>query len=176
MSEEEKIKGLAYYQLIGGIFGVGLSIWLTSKATLINGTVLLIIVLAFGLSFFSIYCGQQLLKQNFNRGLQLSLINQALQAINFAMLGYAFKFDVGFLLGAHVDLTNGFNLGLDFSFPTFQFNINSDNNSIIVGINLLAFYLIYLIQKLQHQIKTHKKTDEMENEILDSDLLNNKST
>ena len=61
-------------------------------------------------------------------------------------------------------------------FPTFQFNINSDNNSIIVGINLLAFYLIYLIQKLQHQIKTHKKTDEMENEILDSDLLNNKST
>jgi hypothetical protein len=154
---QSKIKGLAYYQIIGGIIGVCLTIWLIAKTVTITGLFLLFILFALGLYVFTIYCGQQLLKGDLKKALTLSIINQCLQTISFVMFGYAYKYASGLFLSIGVDLTESLKFTFAFAFTTFQFNINSDNENIVVGLNVLALYLIYFIDKLQAQVENNKK-------------------
>lgn len=150
---KSKIKGLAIYQIAGGIIGIGLTIWLIAQTVTITGLAILIFILAAGLYSFSIYCGQQLLIGKIKSGLKLSTINQALQVINFAVLGFAFKFVAGLIMSIGIDYTNDLNLTFNFSLSEFQFNINSDKELVTVGFNIAAIYLIYLIDKLQQEIE-----------------------
>ena len=150
---KSKIKGLAIYQIAGGIIGIGLTIWLIAQTVTITGLVILIFILASGLYSFSIYCGRQLLKGKIKSGLKLSTINQALQLINFAILGFAFKFVAGLILSIGIDYTNDFNITFNFSLSEFQFNINSDKELVTVGFNLVAIYLVYLIDKIHQEIE-----------------------
>lgn len=153
---KSKIKGLAIYQIAGGIIGIGLTIWLIAQTVTITGLVILIFILAAGLYSLSIYCGQQLLKGKIKSGLKLSTINQALQVINFAVLGFAFKFVAGLILSIGIDYTNDFNFTFNFSLSEFQFNINSDKELVTVGFNVVAIYLVYLIDKLQQEIENRE--------------------
>ena len=150
---KSKIKGLAIYQIAGGTIGIGLTIWLIAQTVTITGLVILIFILAAGLYSFSIYCGRQLLKGKIKSGLKLSTINQALQVINFAVLGFAFKFVAGLILSIGIDYTNDFNFTFNFSLSEFQFNINSDKELVTVGFNIVAIYLVYLIDKLKQEIE-----------------------
>jgi hypothetical protein len=154
---QSKIKRLAYYQIAGGILGTCLTIWLIAKTVTITGLFLLIILFTLGLYAFAIYCGQQLLKGDIKKALTLSIINQCLQIISFIMFGYAYKYAAGLVLSIGVDLTESFKFTFDFAFTTFQFDINSDNENIAVGLNVLALYLIYFIDRLQEQVENSKK-------------------
>jgi len=153
---KSKIKGLAIYQIAGGIIGIGLTIWLIAQTVTITGLVILVFILAAGLYSFSIYCGKQLIKGKIKSGLRLSTINQALQVINFAVLGFAFKFVAGVILFVGIDYTNDFNIIFNFSLSEFQFNINSHNELVTVGFNVVAIFLIYLIDKLQQEIENRE--------------------
>jgi hypothetical protein len=153
---KNKIKGLALYQIVGGIIGIGLTIWLISKTVTITGLLILIFILATGLYSFSIYCGQQLLKGKIKYGLKLSTINQSLQVINFALLGFGFKFVAGLILSIGIDYTNDFNFTFNFSLSEFQFNINSERELVTVGFNIVAIYLVYFIDKLQQEIENRE--------------------
>lgn len=153
---KSKIKGLAIYQIAGGIIGIGLTIWLMAQTVTITGLVILMFILAAGLYSFSIYCGQQLLKGKIKSGLKLSTINQALQVINFAVWGFAFKFIAGLILSIGIDYTNDLKFTFNFSLSEFQFFINSNKGLVNVGINLVAIYLVYLIDKLQQEIENRE--------------------
>lgn len=59
-----KLKILAWYQIIGGIAGLLITIWLLARTGQINGLILLILLFASGLYVFSIYCGRLLLTIN----------------------------------------------------------------------------------------------------------------
>jgi len=154
---QAKIKGLAYYQIAGGILGACLTIWLIAKTVTITGLFLLMILFVLGLYAFTIYCGQQLLKGDLKKALTLSIINQCLQAISFAMFGYAYKYASGLFLSIGVDLTESLKFTFDFAFSTFQFDINSHNENIAVRLNVFALYLIYFIDTLQEQVENNKK-------------------
>jgi uncharacterized membrane protein len=149
-----KLKIFGWYQIIGGIAGLLITIWLLAHTGQINGLVLLLILVAFGLYGFSIYCGRLLLTDNYSRGLSLSIINQALQIIHFAMLGYAYQYSSGLMF----ELGMGVNQGLKFNFnfalnSIWQLSIGTNDRSFTLAINLVAIYWLYFIEKLRIAIK-----------------------
>ena len=149
-----KLKIFGWYQIIGGIVGLLITIWLLAHTGQINGLLLLFILIAFGLYGFSIYCGRLLLTDNYSRGLGLSVINQVLQIIHFAMLGYAYQYASGLMF----ELGMGINHGLKFNFnfalnSIWQLSIGTNNRSFLLAINLVAIYWLYFIEKLRIAIK-----------------------
>jgi hypothetical protein len=171
-----KLNGLAYYQIGGGIFGIAVTIWSVFGESELSGLQFLLFLVALCLYSFSMYCGRQLLIRQVKSGLRLSTINQVLQSINFAILGYAFKYTAGFLFFLGIDFTNDLKFKFFFSLSTFQFNINFDKQELTVGLNLVAIFVIYLIQKLQDQIENSRQEDDLsESTTLDGELLINNS-
>jgi len=156
-NEKTKLQVLSYYQIAGGITGIGLVIWLIAKTEVITGLVLLVFATGTGFYSFSIFCGQQLLKGNIEKGLKLSTINQILQIIQFAVLGFAFKFIAGIMLSVGIDLTTSFNFTFNFSFPAFEVTINRDKDLLKVGFNILAIYLVFFIGRLEDKIEQERE-------------------
>lgn len=165
---KNKITGLAYYQIAGGIIGLLLLIWYIAHTVTITGIIILVFILTLGLYSFSIYCGNQLLKGKISVGLKLSQINQSLQILNIAILGYAFKYVAGLILSVGIDYTNEFKFILDYSLSEFQFRINKDITIVTVGINLVAVFLVYFIGILQQEVE---KVSLNSKELLNKDTI-----
>lgn len=157
-----KLQILGYYQLIGGIAGLAITLYLIAQTATISGLALILYLIALGLYSFSIYCGTQVLRKK-NHSLDISLINQYLQLISFAILGYGFKYVSGLLLSVGVDLTTSidmkFNMGI---MSTWQMSWNSDVDKIVIDLNLVAVFFIIFIDKL-------KNSKSMDNAILTDD-------
>jgi hypothetical protein len=85
----QKLKVPAYYKIIGGIIGIG-AIGYSLMRQPVTGGLLVVFVVACTLNVFSCGCRWVLLK-NTSKGLFLSLINLALQAVVFVSGAYAFK-------------------------------------------------------------------------------------
>ena len=154
-----KLKGLAYYQIAGGIFGIGALIFALAQAGAITGLLLLLYILAFGLYSFSIFCGQQLLKGNLIKGLKISTINQVIQTIQFAVFGISFQYISGFGFTTGFDITADFKFVSTFSLSEFICNVNYEKDLAIVGINIVAIIVLYFIENLKRKIKTGSITE-----------------
>lgn len=163
-----QLKQLAYYQNAGGIIGLIMVIWLIAQTTTITGLIILIFILAGGLYSFSIYCGRLLLKGDYDLGLKLSTINQALQIFSFALFGFAFRFVAGLYIGIGIDYTNDFNIKFLFSLSDFQISINRDKELITLGFNFLAIFLIQYIMRIKDGIADFKllHSPQINNDIL----------
>jgi hypothetical protein len=83
-----KLRVLGWYQIIGGVIGVLLTLWLFVKMQTLSGLVILLFIIAFGLYGLSITAGKKLLGAQYKLGLRLSIINQVLQIVGFLFLGY----------------------------------------------------------------------------------------
>ena len=148
-NKDTKLKVLGYYQLIGGIAGLAITFYLIAQTATITGLILILYLIALGLYSFSIYCGTQVLK-NKKYSLDISLINQYLQLISFAILGYGFKYVSGLLLSVGVDLTNSFDMKFNMGImSTLDMNWNTDANKIELNLNLVALFFIIFIDKLK---------------------------
>lgn len=147
----QKLKVLAYYQIIGGIIGIG-AIGYGLVMQPVTGGLLLVFALACTLYVFSGWCGWILLK-NTDKGLFFSLINQILQVIVFVFGAYAFKYVAGVSLLVALNLTEGHNLAFNFDLSSFQFNFNSQTEGILIGVNVVAFYLVYFISLARDKVK-----------------------
>ncbi len=145
-----KFKGLGIYQVVGGAIGFGLTIWTTAQTGTITGLILLVLLIAYALYSYSIFCGILLLKKKMS-GLNYSLINQFLQLINFAILGFAFKYISGVYLCAGIDI-NTLDFKLNFGVSTWQININHDKELLEVYFNFIAMFLIIMIDKLKKKV------------------------
>lgn len=152
-----KLQVFGWYQIIGGIFGVLLTFYLLAHTEQITGLVIILYLIAFGLYSFSIYCGRLLLTDSHLKGLNLSIINQAFQIINFILFGYGFMYVSGMMILAGVKAEDGFKIAFNFSLTsTWHLYFASEDKSMELGINFLAIYLVYFTDKLRTTIKSEK--------------------
>jgi len=154
---QERITYLGFYQIAGGVIGIVLNTWLLINTDYISGVAVLALFASYGLFGFSIYCGNLLHKSKYDKGLRLSMINQALQVIKFNVLGYGYKYISGFMLMVGFDITNDFKFTFEFSLSSWRITIGSGDLLGIFGINLVAAVLIWFIGKLQNDIEEYQE-------------------
>lgn len=147
----QKLKVLAYYQIVGGVIGLCAILYGLITQPNTEGA-LFVFSLACGLYIFSLWCGWTLLK-NVSKGLTFSLINQSLQVIVFIFGSYTFKYIAGVSLLVALNLTEGAKLSFDIELSAFQFNFNSSTEGLVVGMNVIAFYLVYFISQAKDKLK-----------------------
>ena len=146
-----QLKGLGIYEIVGGVIGIGLTIYLIATQLSVPGLLFLIFLFSLLLYCYSIYCGIVLLKNKSN-ALNYSLVNQYLQLINFSILGYAFQYISGIYLSVGIDLTSSEYLKINFGVSAWQININRDKDIILVNLNFVALFLIIFIDNLKKKI------------------------
>jgi hypothetical protein len=149
---ESDLTKLGLYQIVGGAVGILIIIWDIYKSQLLTGLTVLVYLFILLLFAYSILCGTLCLKTKKN-ALAYSLTNQILQVIGFAMMGLAFKYVAGFYLTIGVELTDSVNLGFGIGISKFNFNFNNEKDRLEVDFNLVAFALIYWIDRLMKKVK-----------------------
>ncbi len=87
---------LGWYQTIGGSIGVILTVYAILVTESYMGITLLIYAFALLLFSYSIFCGV-ICVGNKESSLRHSLINQLIQCLGFAFLGFAFSYAAGFI-------------------------------------------------------------------------------
>ena len=156
-----RIRGLGIYQIAGGIIGIGVTFWYLLNLNSTPGFLMMLLILfAFGLYAYSIYCGALLLK-NARKGLIHSRVNQLLQVASFAMFGYAFQYVSGVYFFIGIDFTESilfkFNMGLS----TWQIYISTGNPDLAINLNVVALLLISVIEKLLKSVKQAEKNQQV---------------
>jgi hypothetical protein len=146
-----RLMALSIYQIIGGVLGIGLTLWMINL-TSVSSVFLLLVLFVCALYGYSIYCGVLLLQER-KDGLVHSKINQLLQVVSFSLLGYAYQFTSGAALSVGLDLTESLSFKFNLSASSWQVNINSDSRALIVNVNLLALFLIRFIDKTRKRRK-----------------------
>jgi len=143
---------LGLYQITGGAIGILLIIWSIYKNRLLAGPTLLIYLIILLFFSYSIFCGTLCLKLKKN-SLGHSLINQILQLIGLAIMGFAFQYVAGFYLTIGLDLTESFKFSFEAGISKFDFNFNNEKETLVFDFNLVAFAVIYWIDKLMKKVK-----------------------
>jgi hypothetical protein len=155
-----KLRVLGIYQIIGGAIGIILILWDILNIQQIAGLTVGIYIFMFLFFAFSVYCGILCLKKR-SSALILSLINQILQVIGFAMFGFAFQYAAGVYLTAGLDLSEALNFTFGIGVSKFDFNINNESSRLEVNFNLIALILIIFIEKMKKQLKEEQNENQI---------------
>ena len=149
-----KLRSLGAYQIVGGSIGCLIVVWaiLNNQAIDLSLFVYGLMILFFA---FSIYCGILCFKRKVV-AVKLSLINQVLQVIGFAIFGFAFKYAAGIYVTAGIDLSESFNFIFNAGFSRFEFAFNTDHHRLEVELNFVALPLIIFIERLKNHIKVEQ--------------------
>jgi hypothetical protein len=143
---EAALTKLGLYQVAGGLIGFLLIGWMMINGGSINFSMiflLAIVCLFFGYSVYAGWLCLTLKKQAFRH----SMINQVMQVIGFAILGVGFQYAAGFYLTIGIDLTDSIQFGFGAGISKVDININRHYERLEVNLNLIAFALIYWIDK-----------------------------
>lgn len=152
----KQITALALYQIVGGILGIVLTLWVMFRGEIVlTQEVLRISLFAGGLFALSILCGGMLFR-NPRRGLVLSLLNQVLQVIYFAFGAYGFQYVAGLRIGFGFDMTGSWTFKFRVALSSFQFDLGTDTGQRFIGVNLVALLLIFWAERLLEQVKAGK--------------------
>lgn len=146
-----KINILGLYQIIGGVIGMGLTLWLILGLVTIPGRLIMLICIAIALYSYSIYCGTLLLKKNIT-GLKHSLINQYLQIVNFTILGFTFQYVSGAYLTVGFEIADSFNILFASGISTWKITISGETQTLQSNFNLVALFFIIYIARLNKSI------------------------
>lgn len=141
------IKFLGSYQIVGGIIGI-LAVLYKLNSIHLTSTIFFT---------FSIYCGFLLLRKQYVKGLNLSIINQALQVIGVTIIGFSYEFSAGIDTRWYVDLTTDIITGISLDFVSWNFNINKNSDLIFLKIN---FFPIIILSFIYNQKEKFKKLNE----------------
>ncbi|OKL41505.1 hypothetical protein [Pontibacter flavimaris] len=148
MRKSNQIKAIAIYQIAGGFLGIVLLLLVLFGGELtVSQQVLRFSILAGLLYVFSILCGRMLFL-NPRRGLKLSLVNQVLQVVYFSFGAWAFQFVAGLRIGVGVDMVGGWIFKFRLALSSFHFSFGEDMGQKFVGINLVALFLIFWMERL----------------------------
>jgi len=156
------LKIIGWIQIIGGITGLYLIAYLLLRTDAITGPVLLLFLIGLGLFIFSIYCGTKLLfSHSIQTGIILSLINQALQFLQWGMFGYELVYSSGMEL---VIGLKGLSLSGNFAVVTsnFAMEINS-TGTFLLKINLIAVFIFIVLITIYRNLKASPQPDETSN-------------
>ena len=158
--DNSDISTIGWYQIIGGGIGVIIILYSLFTTTQLAGPNVLIYIFMLLFFAYSIFCGTLCIKHKTN-AMKHSLINQFLQLIGFAFFGFAFTYVAGLYLSVGLDLSNSIDMEFDVGISKFNFNINREHERAEINFNLVAFGLIYWIDKLVRRIKTEKANIEI---------------
>ena len=149
----KQVTALALYQIIGGILGILLTLWVMFRGEMVvTQQVLRFSLFAAALFVFSILCGRMLFR-NPPRGLALSLFNQALQVVYFTFGAYGFQYVAGLRIGFGFDMVGSWTFKFRVALSSFQFDFGTATGQKFIGINLVALFLIFWIERLLEQVK-----------------------
>jgi hypothetical protein len=143
---ERNLKILGIYQLISGIFGILMCAYFF-------GSIPFQLLTSVGMYGFCAYCGFLLLKKQYENGLNLSIINQALQIISFGIFGFALKYTSGFYAGFGIDLTDDIITRLDFGINTWQLYLNANPDLATLYINVIPILILGFIYKSKKRLE-----------------------
>ena len=146
-----KLKLIGIYQIIGGCIGLGITIWFISMVWPLSLIVSLILILSVSFFLFSIACGLGLAFKK-SWAIDLSIILQLAQIVNFTLFGYSFKFISGLGVLLTIDFTKSLKINLEGSEPLFSFIYLNEPDERLIGINLTAILLTYFIIDLKKKI------------------------
>ncbi|MEA1786999.1 hypothetical protein U1E44_12925 [Arenibacter sp. GZD96] len=151
------LKGIGILEIVGGITGIGLIIWLMLQESETNTLVLLILLIAVGFYFYSIYAGIILFKKLEN-GVLHSLVLQYLQIPAFSIGGFTYIMTSGgyFLLGFNF-ATSSINFSFALIASKFQIDILTNSDSAFIKLNLLAILVLALIENSLKKIMKYSK-------------------
>jgi len=140
---------IAYYQIIGGLYGLYCTVSLIAKAPTISGLALLFYALMISLFSLSIYSGN-LLRIGKTKGITLSKWNQLAQVFHISLLGVAFQYisGIGILFG--YAKTGDF---VHFVLTSFYIKYNLKEDDFYFYINIVPLVLFYFIEKIEAKIK-----------------------
>ncbi|TPE43366.1 hypothetical protein [Pontibacter mangrovi] len=154
MSTKNQLLALALYQIIGGLLGIALTVWVMfGQDTTVTLPALRLSLVAGGLYLFSILCGRLLLRQP-GRGLRFSLLNQVLQVLLFSFGTYGYQYVAGLRLSVGVDMVGGWVFKFRMALSSFHFSLDSDLGQKYIGLNLVALFLIFWMERLLEKVRT----------------------
>ncbi|MDB5221533.1 MAG: hypothetical protein JWN83_200 [Chitinophagaceae bacterium] len=146
-----KLRILGIYEIIGGIIGLYLTFTFLISLVDIPELIILFFSIAIALYSFSILCGILILSRK-DKQLKYSSINHYLQLINFAFLGYSFKYASGIYLFIGIDFTHLIKFNLNLGLSTWRIMFNNGGNLMEVNINLVSLFILLFINKLKNEI------------------------
>jgi len=149
---ESDLAKLGFYQIIGGVLGLIVILWNMFETFLMSALGILLYLFILLFFAYSIFCGILCLKANKN-ALRLSLINQILQVIGFAIMGFGFKYIAGVYFSIGLDLSESIKFGVGAGISSFNFNFNNQTERLELDFNVVAIALIYWIDKLMKKVK-----------------------
>jgi hypothetical protein len=155
-----ELSKIGWYQIIGGAIGIVIILYSVFSSVEISGLNTLIYVFMLLFFIYSIFCGTLCLRCR-DKALTHSLINQFLQLIGFAVLGFAFAYVAGFYLSVGLDFSNSLDIKFDIGISKFDFNVNREYERTEISFNLVAFGLVYRINKLMKKVKVEKDNTEI---------------
>lgn len=150
-----RLKVLGWYQVVGAVFGILVSVFFLLSTGALNGLTLLLCGLALLMYCFSVYCGLLLIELKHQRGLPVTIVNQILQSFSIFIAGYGYFYLAGFdiifkLQAAFPNIRYNLDFGLA---SKWEFDFKSDDHTFSIGVNLIAILLIYFCYRLQQKIK-----------------------
>jgi len=151
-NNKSDILKIGWYQIIGGILGVLFILYSLLRPIQVSGYEALIYIVIFLLYGYSIFCGTHCIMYKKN-ALMHSLINQFLQLIGFAFLGFAFTYVAGFYISIGLDFSNSIEFKLNFGLSTIDFNLNREYDRTEIRLNLIALGLLYWIDSISTKIE-----------------------
>jgi len=147
---------IGIYQIIAGLIGLSL---IFKEHFLFILQHLLTFTLIFGLFTFSVISGIYLLKrQNFSKGINLSLINQGLQLMQFEVLGNGLYYVAGFYLALGFSDTPHFHLDVSYYFfrSACYISFFVDSNEITLTLNFVALSILVALCYFNNQLRNDK--------------------
>ncbi|AKD05812.1 hypothetical protein POKO110462_08230 [Pontibacter korlensis] len=153
MNTKNQIKAIAFYQIIGGLLGIALTVWVMFRGEMVITQQTLRFGIFAGLLYvFSILCGRLLFRKP-KRGLRMSLINQVLQVFYFSFGAYGFQYVAGLRIGVGFDMVGNWLFKFRLALSSFHFSLDTNLGQKFIGINLLALFLVFCIERLQEKLR-----------------------
>ena len=156
-----KLSILAINQIIGGVIGIVLTIYVMTTAVSFSLLLITILIVILGLYCYSILCGVLIFKSPLT-GLKYSLINQYLQILYFSIVGYGFKYLSGLYFSLEFDLGDLPSFQLQGGVSTWNINFKNAFEIKTVGINFIAILLILFIDRQINILKVKAVHDTIE--------------
>jgi hypothetical protein len=165
------LKIISWLQIGGGITGLLLMAYLMLKTGAINGGILLIVLTGIGLFWYSIYSGKRLLTDTEKRtALILSIINYAVQVIQWSISGYGIAYNSGIEATLGIE---GMMIKFNFAifFTTFKMFISS-GDEFFIKINFIAILIIVVLIDIIKELKNKSEEQEIIEQPLQTEEAN----
>lgn len=129
---------IGFYPIIVNFFSQGLSKYFN------------LIFIPFTLLYaFSLVCGYLLISGKYEKGINLSIYNQALQLLSFSVLGFGYMYAAGIFAAIKLDLTQDIFLGMEFDVSHFILKLNSDFDVTYISINVVPIIILSVLFRIR---------------------------